>query len=67
MEGERRNEMKRNAERWEELAKEAVNEGGSSDKNIQEFVAAFMQLRLKYNIKISVLEIKPASSVYFPN
>ncbi|KAL6312945.1 hypothetical protein AAG906_022725 [Vitis piasezkii] len=66
MEGERRNEMKRNAERWEELAKEAVNDGGSSDKNIQEFVAAFMQLRLKYNIKISVLPFQLYSlSLYF--
>ncbi|RVW74702.1 UDP-glycosyltransferase 74E1 [Vitis vinifera] len=33
------NEMKRNALRWKELAKEAVNEGGTSDKNIEEFVA----------------------------
>ena len=39
MEGERGDEMKRNAERWRELAKEAVNEGGSSDNNIEEFVA----------------------------
>ncbi|KAL6312947.1 hypothetical protein AAG906_022727 [Vitis piasezkii] len=37
-----RNEMKRNAERWKELAKEAVNEGGSSDKNIEEFVAEIL-------------------------
>nr|CAN67246.1 hypothetical protein VITISV_008681 [Vitis vinifera] len=42
MEGERGNEMKRNAERWKELAKEAVNEGGSSDKNIEEFVAEIL-------------------------
>ncbi|KAI3935093.1 hypothetical protein MKW92_029690 [Papaver armeniacum] len=35
MEGDRREEMKRNAK----LAKEAVDIGGSSDKNIQEFVA----------------------------
>ncbi|KAL6343247.1 hypothetical protein AAG906_022163 [Vitis piasezkii] len=39
MEGEKGNEMKRNALRWKELAKEAVNEGGTSDKNIEEFVA----------------------------
>ncbi|OVA10651.1 UDP-glucuronosyl/UDP-glucosyltransferase [Macleaya cordata] len=38
MEGERREEIKRNAVRWNELAKEAVDEGGSSDKNIEEFV-----------------------------
>ncbi|KAJ9701765.1 hypothetical protein PVL29_006928 [Vitis rotundifolia] len=42
MEGELGNEMKRNAERWKELAKEAVNEGGSSDKNIEEFVAEIL-------------------------
>ncbi|KAL6343277.1 hypothetical protein AAG906_022193 [Vitis piasezkii] len=36
------NEMKRNAERCKELAKEAVNEGGSSDKNIEEFVAEIL-------------------------
>jgi pathogen-inducible salicylic acid glucosyltransferase len=39
MEGERGKEMKRNSVRWKELAKEAVDEGGSSDKNIEEFVA----------------------------
>ena len=39
MEGERGNEMKRNGEKWKELGKEAVNEGGSSDSNIEEFVA----------------------------
>ena len=31
--------MKRNSVRWKELAIEAVDEGGSSDKNIEEFVA----------------------------
>ncbi|OVA10655.1 UDP-glucuronosyl/UDP-glucosyltransferase [Macleaya cordata] len=39
MEGERREEIKRNAVRWKGLAKEAVDEGGSSDTNIEEFVA----------------------------
>ncbi|KAG6732904.1 hypothetical protein I3843_01G192500 [Carya illinoinensis] len=39
MEGERGKEMKKNSMRWKELAKEAVDEGGSSDKNIVEFVA----------------------------
>ena len=42
MEGERGKEMKRNAERWKELAKEAASEGGSSDKNIEEFVASIL-------------------------
>ncbi|MCL7026552.1 hypothetical protein MKW94_011625 [Papaver nudicaule] len=31
-------EMKRNAKKWKELAKEAANEGGSSDRNLKWFV-----------------------------
>ncbi|KAL0312228.1 UNVERIFIED_CONTAM: UDP-glycosyltransferase 74E2 [Sesamum radiatum] len=36
MEGERGDEIKKNAIKWKELAREAVDEGGSSDKNIEE-------------------------------
>ncbi|XP_030938183.1 UDP-glycosyltransferase 74E2-like isoform X2 [Quercus lobata] len=43
IEGERGKEMKMNSVRWKELAKEAVDEGGSSDKNIEEFVAKLVQ------------------------
>ncbi len=39
MEGESGKEMKKNSIKWKEFAKEAVGEGGSSDKNIEEFVA----------------------------
>ncbi|KAJ4961429.1 hypothetical protein NE237_021339 [Protea cynaroides] len=39
MDGERSQEMKKNAAKWKELAKNAVSEGGSSDNNINEFVA----------------------------
>jgi pathogen-inducible salicylic acid glucosyltransferase len=39
MEGERGKEIKKNALKWRKLAKEAVDGGGSSDKNIEEFVA----------------------------
>ncbi|MBA0724860.1 hypothetical protein Golax_021517 [Gossypium laxum] len=39
MEGEKSLDIKRNSEKWKNLAKDAVDEGGSSDKNIQEFVA----------------------------
>ncbi|KAF3451077.1 hypothetical protein FNV43_RR07166 [Rhamnella rubrinervis] len=39
MQGERELEIKRNSAKWKKLAKEAVDEGGSSDKNIEEFVA----------------------------
>ena len=38
MEGERGKEILKNAYKWKALAKEAVDQGGSSDKNIQEFV-----------------------------
>ncbi|XP_047967672.1 UDP-glycosyltransferase 74E2-like [Salvia hispanica] len=42
MEGERSEEMRLNAMKWKELTKGAVDEGGSSDKNIQEFVSTLM-------------------------
>ncbi|KAF3961544.1 hypothetical protein CMV_013847 [Castanea mollissima] len=38
MEGESGKEMKKNSMKWKKLAIEAVDEGGSSDKNIAEFV-----------------------------
>ncbi|MCL7022723.1 hypothetical protein MKW94_013167 [Papaver nudicaule] len=40
MEGEKGMEMKQNANKWKELAVQAVNEGGSSDKNVDEFLEA---------------------------
>ncbi|XP_059432918.1 UDP-glycosyltransferase 74F2-like [Corylus avellana] len=43
MEGDRGKEIKKNAFKWRKLAKEAVDEGGSSDKNIEEFVAKLVQ------------------------
>ncbi|XP_007033645.2 PREDICTED: UDP-glycosyltransferase 74F2 [Theobroma cacao] len=39
MEGETGKVMKENAKKWKQLAIEAVSEGGSSDKNINEFVS----------------------------
>ncbi|KAF8388636.1 hypothetical protein HHK36_027313 [Tetracentron sinense] len=42
MEEEKGKDIRRNACRWKELAKEAVDEGGSSDKNIEEFVAGLV-------------------------
>ncbi|XP_022735204.1 UDP-glycosyltransferase 74B1-like [Durio zibethinus] len=42
MEGERSEELKRNANRWRESAKKAITEGGSSDKCINEFVEHLM-------------------------
>ncbi|KAM3702232.1 hypothetical protein ACJW31_04G010200 [Castanea mollissima] len=41
---EKREEMKRNALKWKKLANEALDEGGSSDKNIEEFVAKIVQI-----------------------
>jgi pathogen-inducible salicylic acid glucosyltransferase len=41
-ETERGKELKRNAIKWKELAKEAVSEGGSSDRNIEEFASGLL-------------------------
>ncbi|KAL5703452.1 4-alpha-glucanotransferase [Ranunculus cassubicifolius] len=42
MDGERGKVIKTNAVRWRELAKDAVDAGGSSDLNIQEFAVSVM-------------------------
>ncbi|XVE51313.1 hypothetical protein DITRI_Ditri02bG0029900 [Diplodiscus trichospermus] len=39
MEGENGKEVKKNAIKWKDLAKKAVEEGGTSDKNMDDFVA----------------------------
>ncbi|OMO72426.1 UDP-glucuronosyl/UDP-glucosyltransferase [Corchorus olitorius] len=39
MQGEMGKEMKKNADKWKNLAREAVDDGGSSDTNIDEFVS----------------------------
>ncbi|PRQ22259.1 putative UDP-glucuronosyl/UDP-glucosyltransferase [Rosa chinensis] len=44
MEGGGGKEIQRSAMKWRELAKKAVDEGGSSDKNIDEFIAKLVQL-----------------------
>uniref|UniRef100_F6I4D3 Glycosyltransferase n=1 Tax=Vitis vinifera TaxID=29760 RepID=F6I4D3_VITVI len=41
--GEEAKEMRRNANKWKDLAREAVMEGGSSDKNLKNFMDEFMQ------------------------
>ncbi|KEH25945.1 UDP-glucosyltransferase family protein [Medicago truncatula] len=43
IETEKGNEIKKNALKWKNLAKSSVDEGGRSDKNIEEFVAALTQ------------------------
>lgn len=45
MEGEEGKVMKENAKKWKELAVEAVSEGGSSDKDIDEFVSKILLSR----------------------
>ena len=42
MEGQRSQEIRRNANKWKKLAREAVGEGGSSDKHINQFVDHLM-------------------------
>ncbi|XP_075660610.1 mogroside I-E synthase-like [Castanea sativa] len=42
--GEKGEEMKRNTLKWKKLANEALDEGGSSDKNIEEFMAKIVQI-----------------------
>ncbi|XP_061376566.1 UDP-glycosyltransferase 74B1 [Gastrolobium bilobum] len=42
MEGKRSQEIRRNANKWMKLAREAVDEGGSSDNNIDDFVNSLM-------------------------
>ncbi|MBA0794933.1 hypothetical protein Gohar_019215 [Gossypium harknessii] len=41
--GERSGEIKSNALKWKELAKRAVSVGGSSDRNIDEFIAKLLK------------------------
>ncbi|KAH9726756.1 UDP-glycosyltransferase 74F2 [Citrus sinensis] len=41
MEGQSGREMRMNAKKWSDLAIEAVSEGGTSDKNIDEFISKF--------------------------
>ncbi|CAN1236018.1 Mogroside IE synthase [Linum grandiflorum] len=46
MEGEQGNEMKRNSEKWKKLMKEAASQGGSSDRNISDFVDSLRYHRI---------------------
>lgn len=41
LDGERKDEYLKNATKWMKKAKEAMQEGGSSDKNIAEFAAKY--------------------------
>ncbi|XP_027185842.1 UDP-glycosyltransferase 74E2-like [Coffea eugenioides] len=43
MEGEKGQEIRKNADKWKDLARHAFDEGGSSDKNIKDFVSKLIQ------------------------
>lgn len=43
MAGEKSEEIKRNAAKWSDFAKKAVSSGGSSDRNIDDFVEKILQ------------------------
>ncbi|CAN0890738.1 Mogroside IE synthase [Linum grandiflorum] len=45
MDGESGEEMRRNAKKWSTLAKEAIGDCGSSERNVQEFVTALVHGR----------------------
>ncbi|MCL7030811.1 hypothetical protein MKW94_027423 [Papaver nudicaule] len=47
MEGEKGKEMRKNADKWKELAVQAVSDGGSSDKNVAEFLEAVKSEKVK--------------------
>ncbi|XP_059275225.1 UDP-glycosyltransferase 74G1-like isoform X1 [Lycium ferocissimum] len=44
MEEEKGKMIKENAQKWKELARKAMDEGGSSDKNIEEFVSKLVTI-----------------------
>ena len=41
MDGDRKDEIRRNATKWMQKAKEAMQKGGSSSKNIAKFAAKY--------------------------
>ncbi|XP_071940410.1 UDP-glycosyltransferase 74E2-like [Coffea arabica] len=43
MEGEKGQEIRKNADNWKDLARKAFDDGGSSDKNIKDFVSELIQ------------------------
>ncbi|XP_077228093.1 mogroside I-E synthase-like [Tasmannia lanceolata] len=50
MEGERGKEIRMNANKWREFAKEALAEGGSSNNNIEEFVAKVSVFKASHSL-----------------
>ncbi|PON31203.1 UDP-glucuronosyl/UDP-glucosyltransferase, partial [Parasponia andersonii] len=45
LEGEKGKEIKKNVIEWRDLARVAVRQGGSSDRNIEEFIAKLVKIR----------------------
>ncbi|KAK7309518.1 hypothetical protein RJT34_06316 [Clitoria ternatea] len=50
MEDERSQEIRKNANKWKKLAREAVGEGGSSDKVINDFLSSLMNAHNNGNL-----------------
>ena len=53
MVGERSEEIERNACMWRESAKRAVSKGGSSDKNINEFIEGLLKRRKNKTLSVA--------------
>ncbi|CAI0421705.1 unnamed protein product [Linum tenue] len=52
MEGERAKGIRKNAEKWKTLARAAVADGGSSDRNIEDFVDELVNLQLLKRLEL---------------
>ncbi|KAL2525398.1 UDP-glycosyltransferase 74E2 [Abeliophyllum distichum] len=50
MDGDNGKEIRKNGTKWKEFAREAIDEGGSSDKNIEEFVYTLASLATKLDV-----------------
>ncbi|KAJ4847787.1 hypothetical protein Tsubulata_003343, partial [Turnera subulata] len=62
MVGEKGKEIKKNAEKWRDLAIEAVSQGGSSDANIDKFVAELDPSGIKVHQKPESLSAQPQAN-----
>lgn len=59
MDGDRKQEYRWNAAQWKQRAKEAMQEGGSSDKNIAEFASKYLSMSMsKYVLSDGDLSFK---------
>nr|AYC63491.1 UDP-glycosyltransferase [Scoparia dulcis] len=62
-EGGKGEDITKNATKWKELAKEAVDEGGNSDKNLEEFVTSLRSISSQIPCKeMEALILDPTST-----